>query len=97
MPLQRHYQHILFEGSFPKIWKHAAVNPLFKGEGFRSSPAKYRPISLCHCLEKLVESTVHPQLTSFLKDNDLLSDKQHGVTTGEVNAHKSAYLQIFHI
>ena len=82
-PLNIIYQHSLFEGSFPRIWKHAAVIPLFKGKGSRSSPANYFPISRCHCLGKLLERIVHPQLTSFLKDNDPLSGKQHGFTTGK--------------
>ena len=82
-PLNIIYQHSLFEGSFPRIWKHAAIIPLFKGKGSRSSPANYRPISLCHCLGKLLERIVYPQLTNFLKDNNLISDKQHGFTTGK--------------
>ena len=82
-PLNIVYQHSLFEGSFPRIWKHAAVIPLFKGKGSRSLPANYRPISICYCLGKLLERIVHPQLTGFLKDSDLLSDKQHGFTTGK--------------
>ena len=61
------YQHSLFEGSFPRIWKHAAVIPLFKRKGSRYSSANYRPISLCHRLGKLLERIVRPQLTSFLK------------------------------
>ena len=64
-PLDIVYQHSLFEGSFPRIWKHAAVILLFKGKSSRSSQANYRPISLCHCLGKLLERIVHPQLTIY--------------------------------
>ena len=66
-PFKIVYQHSFFEGSFPRIWKHAAVIPLLQGEGFRSSPANYRPISLSNCLGKLLERIVHPHITSFFK------------------------------
>ena len=30
------YQHLFYEGIFPRAWKHAVVLPLFKGRGSRN-------------------------------------------------------------
>ena len=65
---------------FPFVWKDAIVIPLYKGRGNRDSAASYRPISLCHCLGKILEKIVHKQLSSYLSDNKLLHPSQHGFT-----------------
>ena len=56
------------------------VIPLYKGRGNRNSAASYRPVSLCHCLGKILEKIVHKQLSSNLSDNKLLHPAQHGFT-----------------
>ena len=45
-PLNILFQHSLFEGTFPSVWKTAVVIPLYKGRGAKSSPENYRSISL---------------------------------------------------
>lgn len=81
-PLNTVFQHSLFEGIFPKAWKHAVVIPLYKGKGQRGSPENYRPISLCQCLGKLLERIVHDQLVRYIGENNLLYGSQHGFRAG---------------
>jgi ribonuclease P/MRP protein subunit RPP40 len=82
-PLNIVYQHSLFEGTFPVVWKHAIIIPLYKGKGDRSSASSYRPISLCSCLGKLLEKIVHKQLLEFLANHCDLHPAQHGFTAGK--------------
>ena len=81
-PLNTVFQHSLFEGIFPKAWKHAVVIPLYKGKGQRGSPENYRPISLCQCLGKMLERIVHDQLVRYIGENNLLYGSQHGFRAG---------------
>ena len=68
-------------GIFPEAWKQATVIPLFKG-GDRTSVENYRPISLLPIAGKLIEKIAHNQMTLFLEDNAILSDKQNGFRKG---------------
>ena len=81
-PLTIIFQHSLFEGIFPSVWKEAVVIPLHKGKGPKNSPHSYRPSSLCQCFGKILERVVQTQLTSYINDNELLCNKQHGFTVG---------------
>ena len=51
-PLNTIFQHSLFEGIFPSIWKEATVIPLLKGKGSHGDPSSNRLISLCQCIGK---------------------------------------------
>jgi hypothetical protein len=82
LPLTIIYQHSLFEGCFPHVWKHAIVTPVYKGRGGKSSPDSYRPISLCSCLGKVLERIVSTQLNVYLNDSHALHQSQHGFTQG---------------
>ena len=50
---------------------------MFK-EDIKSDPNNYRPISVLPIVSKLIERIVFNQLYSFLVENDLLADSQHG-------------------
>ena len=67
----------LCNGSFPEIWKKARIVPVHKS-GKTSLPENYRPISIVPVLSKILEKAVHLQLSAFLEDNKLLSNKQFG-------------------
>jgi len=67
----------LRNGSFPEVWKKARVVPVFKS-GKTSLPENYRPISIVPVLSKILEKAVHHQLSLYLEDNKLLSDRQFG-------------------
>ena len=64
-------------GTFPSLWKHATVIPIFKN-GDRNDINNYRPISLLPILSKVLEKIVAQQLTTYLEANKLLSNSQYG-------------------
>ena len=63
----------------PKIWKTALVVPLHK-KGSVHLANNYRPVSLTCILCKLYEKFIRKHILSHVLD--LISDKQHGFTTG---------------
>ena len=68
-------------GIFPERWKCATVVPLFKS-GDRTDVGNYRPISLLPLPGKLLEKIAHHNISLFLENNDILSDKQNGFRKG---------------
>ena len=81
-PLNIIFQQSIFSGEFPAIWKRAIVMPLYKGRGDRYCPKSYRPISKSSCLGKLLEKVVHAQLITFLNENNIGNNAQHGFRLG---------------
>ena len=67
----------LSNGVVPQDWKHALVTPIPKGTR-ATEPSDTRPISILPAIMKLVERVVQKQLVSYLEENFLLSDAQHG-------------------
>ena len=49
-------------GVFPDNLKIAAICPIYKGEGSKSSPNNYRPISVLPIVARLFEKIIHNQL-----------------------------------
>ena len=64
-------------GCFPSSCKLAKRSPLFK-KGSKQDPSNYRPISVLPTISKLLEKALHMQLYSYLRDNNLHSQKQFG-------------------
>lgn len=67
----------IITGLFAKLWKHPFVVPVFKS-GDKDDVGNYRPISLLSILSKILEKIVATQLMSFLENNKLLANSQHG-------------------
>ena len=63
-------------GSFPSLWKHAIVVPIFKS-GDANEPKDYRPISLLSIISKVLEKVIAQQLMSHLEENHMLSKTHH--------------------
>ena len=63
-------QQSFFTGTFPVVFKHAVVVPIYKGRGDRASVESYRSLSLCSCLGKVLEKIACLQLTSFLEEKN---------------------------
>jgi len=64
-------------GTVPSSMKSAYVTPILKKADFDSSDAKsYRPISNLSVLSKSLERLVSQQLVAYLRENDLLPDRQ---------------------
>ena len=70
---------------FPSCWKSSSVVPVFKNDGERSDPGKYRPdpgmfrpTSLLPIISKIFESFFNDSLTKHLDITGLFSDLQYG-------------------
>ena len=75
--LQIIFQMSLNTGKVPSDWKQANVSLIFK-KGERYSAANYRPVSLTCICSKLLEHIVTKHLISYLDENKILYDLQHG-------------------
>jgi hypothetical protein len=64
-------------GTLPQQLKIAKVIPVFKS-GSKDSMDNYRPISLLNSFSKIFEKIVGDRLTSFLEENNLISNAQYG-------------------
>jgi len=64
-------------GVYPSLWKHGIITPIFKS-GDRDEINNYRPITILPIISKVLEKIVANQLTSFLEENNLISNTQHG-------------------
>ena len=73
----------LKSGQFPKSWKCANVNALFKrGASNKTDKDNYRPISVLPTVSKVKERAVHIQLYQYLVDNKLTTVNQFGLRRG---------------
>ena len=81
-PLTSLFNKSLSEGIYPSIWKIAHVTPIHK-KGSKSLCANYRPISLLSCVGKILEKCIKKHLTTFLNENNIISNSQSGFTQGD--------------
>ena len=58
-----------------------AIVPIHK-KGSKSDPSNYRGITLISCLGKLFLTILNNRLTQFVKEKNILSDKQLGFVAG---------------
>ena len=72
----------LVSGTFPAALKNAIVKPVIKDEkGDQNSYKNYRPISNLSFLSKIIEKSVHKQLSFHLDSHSLHADHQSGYRT----------------
>ena len=64
-------------GLFPKLWRIGNITPIPK-EGNPLDPGNWRPITLLPLPSKLLEKAIHFQVNSFLTNNNILDNRQHG-------------------
>ena len=76
----------LIQGVFPSSLKIAKVIPVHK-KCSRADVSNYRPISLLSCFSKIFEKAMHFRLTSFLRQNNIISDSQYGFRAGHSCEH----------
>ena len=81
----------LQNASFPSQWKKALVVPIPKS-GNLNNVQNYRPISLLPLPGKILEKSIHKQVSTFLDENSLLLDKQHGFRKSHSTLHSAAQL-----
>ena len=63
-------------GEVPTLWKQAIVSPTHKSGD--KKPENFRPISILPTFSKILEKAVRSQLSDFLENNNLLTDRQFG-------------------
>ena len=64
-------------GIFPATWRVGTITPILK-EGDPLEPGNWRPITLLPLPSKLLEKAIHFQVNSFLMNNNILDNRQHG-------------------
>ena len=75
---------------FPDSWKVANIIPLQK-PGDPTDVNNLRPISLLPLPGKMIERIVHTQVSAFLEENELYSEKQGGFRKGRSTITTVAY------
>ena len=80
-PISMLWRSSLKLGRVPHKLKQSHVIPIFK-KGNRSSPQKFRPISLVSHQSNIFERVVVKNLTSYLNDLNLFTQQQHGFRSG---------------
>ena len=62
---------------FPKFWKLARVNPIFKG-GDRSDKSNYCPLSMLSVISRDFEKLIADQLYQHMNENNIFLSDQSG-------------------
>ncbi len=68
-------------GKVPQFYKDAFINPLYK-KGNRAHASNYRPVALTSHIVKTYERILRDVMVSYIEDNSILSDSQHGFRSG---------------
>ena len=83
----------IIEGTFPSVWKLAAVFPIFKG-GNRRSTCNYRPISILPVVSKVAEKLIAEQIIKHLNSS---SSPLHPMQFGFRSNHSTETANCFFI
>ena len=75
------FNSIVQSSEFIPEWVLGAIVPIHK-KGSKSDPSNYRGITLMSCLGKLFLTILNNRLTQFVKEKNILSDKQLGFVAG---------------
>lgn len=73
------------QGTYPDKLKSAIIKPIYK-HGSHKDYTNYRPIALLSVINKIVEKYIIGQMGSFLEENNILSNSQHGFRRGRSTA-----------
>ena len=90
-PLKYLFNLSIVKGIFPDDLKIAKVTPVHKADN-NSNVRNYRPISVLPCFSKMLEWIMYNRLQKYLKDQNILYDKQFGFQTGHSTDHAIAQL-----
>lgn len=69
------FNRSMAEGTFPSLWKKAAITPIHKA-GSIHDVENYRAIAILSCVPKVFESLIHDSL--YPKVQHVISECQHG-------------------
>ena len=90
-PLKYLFNLSIVKGIFPDDLKIAKVTPIYKADN-SSNISNYRPISVLPCFSKMLERIMYNRLQKYLKDQNILYNKQFGFRTGHSTEHTIAQL-----
>ena len=71
--------------------KIAKVTPIYKADN-NCNVSNYRPISVLPCFSKMLELIMYNPLQKYLRNQNILYDKQIGFQTGHSTDHAIAQL-----
>ena len=71
------FNKILSEGTFPKSWNKGYIVPLHK-TGNGRDPNNYRGLTINSCLSKVFTTVLNSRLQKYLQDNDIINKYQIG-------------------
>ena len=83
-PLKYLFNLSIVKGIFPVDLKIAKFTPIYKAD-HSSNISNYRPISVLPCFSKMLERIMYNCLQKYLKDQNILYDKQFGFRTDQKN------------
>ena len=81
----------IVKGISPDDLKIAKATPTYKA-GSSSNVNNYRPISVLLCFSEMLEQIINNCFQKYLKDQNILYDKQFGFQTGHSTDHNIAQL-----
>ena len=90
-PLKYLFNLSIVKGIFPDDLKIVKVTPKYKADS-SSNISNYRPISVLPCFSKMIELIMYNRLQKYLKDQNILYDKQFGFQTDHSTEHAIAQL-----
>ena len=90
-PLKYLFNLSIVKGIFPDDLKIAEVTPIHKADN-SSNISNYRLISVLPCFSKMLERIMYNHLQKYLKDQNILYDKEFGFGTGHSTEHAIAQL-----
>lgn len=77
-PVIAHFVNLSFKtGLYPNELKVAIIRPIYKN-GSHKEFTNYRPIAILNVINKIVEKNIVSQITSFIENNQIISNVQHG-------------------
>ena len=85
------FQNSYDTGIVPSDWKRANITPIYKKDD-KKDPENYCLVSLVSILCKIMESIIKYHFLKYLKDNNILSNKQYGFLPG-----RSTVLQLLNV
>uniref|UniRef100_A0A1B6KJW0 Reverse transcriptase domain-containing protein n=1 Tax=Graphocephala atropunctata TaxID=36148 RepID=A0A1B6KJW0_9HEMI len=80
-PLVHVVNSSFISGYFPDQLKISKVIPIFK-KGDATNKENYRPISIQPSFSKIFEKCMYNRLSTFLEENNIFEDEQHGFRRG---------------
>ena len=90
-PLKYLFNLLIVKGLFPHDLNIAKVTPIYKADN-SSNISDHRPIYVLPCFSKMLERIMYNLLQKYLKDQNILNDKQFGFRTGHSTEHMIAQL-----